>query len=366
LDRDFSVRPYAQGDEEEIVQLLTLVFGRWPHFDIPCHPLEHWRWKYLSNPVGRVITVAESMEGMIGCFHEPLLNVKIGDRFFLCSQGADQAVHPGYRRLGAYTQMRELAKRIRLDMGVGFHFSGSVEPIMIRGSIKRGEFKFPHPGRVFIRIHDLGLHLHTMPSHNTLLNRYGFYGVRLLNMLLNAIKPSEPLDHSLTVHEIKSFDERVDAFWDDIKEHYVFIVRRTTDYLNWRYCDTRGGGFIVKVVEENDRILGYSVLRVNRSSEGYPVGWIVDLLALPRRLDALHAMVVDAVNHFDKNGLNISICLILKGHLLGKVVARHGYLNSRRGPFMVYVPSYENSEMAKFDKSRVDEVHNVYGDYDWI
>ncbi len=55
------------------------------------------------------------------------------------------------------------------------------------------------------------------------------------------------------------------------------------EYLNWRYSDRRGGDYILKEAIEGERALGYVVLRVNGYQEKYPVGYIVDLLALPGR-----------------------------------------------------------------------------------
>lgn len=44
------IREYLPGDEESIMDLLIKVFGGWPHFDLNCSPMRHWRWKYLDNP----------------------------------------------------------------------------------------------------------------------------------------------------------------------------------------------------------------------------------------------------------------------------------------------------------------------------
>lgn len=364
----FEVQHYRLGDEHEIVQLLRLVFDGWPHFDIKCNPVDHWRWKYLDNPVGRIIcTLAVSGGKIIGCFHSPLLAVKIGDSIYLCSQGADQAVHPDFRRMGIYTKTREMAQKIRMEEGVEFHFSGSIVQLMIDSSIRRGEFRFPHEGEVFVRIHDVDEHLRKMPTGKYLLNKYGFLALRLINRIINALKSSRPLKQGLAINEIERFDERINDFWEKISMKYHFIVKRTEDYLNWRYCDPRAGAFIVKLAEEDEEILGYSVLRINRFVEDYPVGWLVDLLTLPDRPDAAHALVQDAVKYFDQNDVNIAICLINRGHAHAGIVKRYGFLNSRQGPFRVYVSYIQDSEnIRKFKESQVDEVHSVFGDYDWI
>lgn len=364
----FEVRPYRPGDEFEIVRLLGLVFDGWPHFDINCNPVDHWRWKYLDNPAGKIVcTLAVSDGRIIGCFHSPILEVKIGDSIFLSSQGADQAVHPDFRRMGVYTKTREAAQKIRVKEGVKFHFSGSIVQVMIDTSIKRGESLFPYDGKVFVRIHDIDKHLRKMPTDNYMLNKYGFYTMRIFNKITNALSFNRPIRQGLTIREIERFDERLSYFWKKIREKYYFIVKRTKDYLNWRYCDPRAGDFIVKLVEEDGQILGYSVLRINRFVKDYTVGWLVDLLTYPDRLDATHALVEDAVNLFDRNDVNVMICLINRGHMYEGVVKKYGFLNSRQGPFRVYVSHTRDSEdIRKFREGQVNEVHNVFGDYDWI
>jgi hypothetical protein len=50
--------------------------------------------------------------------------------------------------------------------------------------------------------------------------------------------------------------------------------------MNWRYCDPARGRFTVRVAERNGKILGYLVFKISEGS-----GYIVDLLALPGRID---------------------------------------------------------------------------------
>ena len=60
--------------------------------------------------------------------------------------------------------------------------------------------------------------------------------------------------------------------------------------------------------------MGYSVLKINRLREDYPIGYIVDLLALPDRLEVARVLISDAVRYFDERNINIVNCLTVKGH----------------------------------------------------
>ena len=60
--------------------LLHDVFKGWPHLDIPCSSLDHWKWKYWDNPFKpNVIIVNEEDGRIIGVNHSLGMRVKIGD-----------------------------------------------------------------------------------------------------------------------------------------------------------------------------------------------------------------------------------------------------------------------------------------------
>jgi hypothetical protein len=80
---DYVVRPYREGDEEGITELLVHVFEGWPKFDLNCTPIAHWKWKHQENPIGKsVVIVAESGEEIVGCLHAISLRMKIGDNIY--------------------------------------------------------------------------------------------------------------------------------------------------------------------------------------------------------------------------------------------------------------------------------------------
>ena len=77
---DHVVRPYKPGDEDQIIQLLDVVFDGWPHFNIPCTPLEHWEWKYLDNPRKKYFASVAEVDGrIVGCCHSIPVRIKIGE-----------------------------------------------------------------------------------------------------------------------------------------------------------------------------------------------------------------------------------------------------------------------------------------------
>ncbi|EMR73439.1 hypothetical protein MCGE09_00525, partial [Thaumarchaeota archaeon SCGC AB-539-E09] len=74
------IRLYETGDEENIIDLLQLVFEGWPRFDLEFEPIEHWKWKYLDNPTGlSTITVGVINDEIVSCLLNLPRMIKIGD-----------------------------------------------------------------------------------------------------------------------------------------------------------------------------------------------------------------------------------------------------------------------------------------------
>jgi len=111
----------------------------------------------------------------------------------------------------------------------------------------------------------------TLPTGNTILVSNGkFLGqsiintrtTKMINNIVNIFTFLISSDQIFTVSEISRFDDRINLFWNQIKDNYIFITEKTRDYLNWRYCDKRGGNYIVKIVEKD--ILSVHIFRNNQ------------------------------------------------------------------------------------------------------
>jgi len=56
------------------------------------------------------------------------------------------------------------------------------------------------------------------------------------------------------------------------------------------------------------------VLRIDRHQQDYPIGYIVDLLTLPNRLDVAMALVENAVSYLMGHHINMILCMFMKNH----------------------------------------------------
>lgn len=360
-----TIRMYQEGDENEIIDLLEYVFDGWPHFDIECTPLDHWKWKYLDNPTSNaVLSVALYDNEVVGCFGLLIQRIKIGDRIFLGSNGVDVAVHPDFRRIGIYNKMWCLINELENNTGIKFHYGVEGNPILIRKNLRLGFHLFPFSAMQFININDIDMHLRLMPTKYAQIKKYG---LKLLKLRARSYTGLPSLTDDINIYEIKSFDDRVNIFWDEIKDHYNFIIERKKDYLNWRYCDSRGGNYTVKIAVNNGHILGYMIIRVNRYIKEYPIGYIVDIITLPNSYYVVNKLVKNAIEYFDGNNINLIQSLVIKHHPYEEIFRAHGFVNIRRKLYLNYPPNVRiDDALNTFHKSPIDRIYFSFGDYDSI
>ena len=366
MSGDIVLRGYHSGDEKQIVELLQLVFNGWPKLDLNCDPIDYWRWKFLDNPEKTsCVALGISEDKVIGVVEEFLLKIRIGNHVYLSSYGADVGVHPDYRRIGIFNNLLELVRQIRKGTGSRLGYLVTSNPMLFKVFSER-QYLFPRTVLNLVKIRDIDEQLKAMPVEKAFLKRIGFKAVKFVNNLHNSVRGPVQLHKGIKIKEESIFDSRVDAFSKIVSEYHGFIVERDRDYLNWRYCDSRSGGFIVKLAEDDDgEILGYSVLRVNRYLDTYPIGYFVDLLALPGRFDVVEALTVDAVKYFDEQKTNIVNILVTAGHPYKKVLNKHGFLDSRI-KLQIFISSATEilDELNKLETLPPDKMHFSFGDID--
>ena len=108
-------RTYEPGDENKIVRFLSLVFKKWPKFDVEGSSLDHWLWKYK---IPESVVVAEDEDEIVGSFHSIPIKIKVGNDVIDSCQGVDVAVHPDYRGEGVYGKMRDKSYDTRIKNGI--------------------------------------------------------------------------------------------------------------------------------------------------------------------------------------------------------------------------------------------------------
>ena len=362
---------FEKGDVGKIIELLDSVFNGWPHFDLTCAQIDHWKWKYEANPSKLyAVVVAIIDDKIIGHSGSIFNKCKVGERILLCEQGADFAVDENYRGYSVSSRLMDCKNEyIKENIRSGLKFHVTSNPMVIKRDIQRDYARFPNPIINYIRIKDVNLHFEKKNIDKKLLKRYGLKVLKSTNRLASSIKPNMKIDKNKLIFEIKKikrFDDRIEQLWNDIKESYAFILERKQEYLNWRYCDPRGGDYIINQAENGEEILGFIVLRLNKYVKDYPVGVIVDLISLPDRLDVADALISDAMCFFDGNSINAVSAWTFKNHPYEKLMKRNSLMDSRARPsgFFEHFNLVERASDVK--DCPADKFHFQMGDTDWI
>lgn len=362
---EYHIREYQPGDEVEIAELLVTAFKGWPKFDLDCSPLDHWRWKYIDNPLKtNSVLVAVSDSHIVGCICGYYFKILVNGENLLGQHGGDLAVHPDYRKSGIFSELRLQKYELLSNTDTKLSFFLSTNPIVIESMKKRVRVNdFPHALTGMVRIKDFDMQLEKMPIENSLVNKYGFLSLKTLSNIRNRIMKQPDIGSNVFIKKISAFDERVDEFWKEVNDNHDFIFERSREYLNWRYCDSRAGKFIVEQAEEDGKILGYIVYNINRIRSDYPVGSIIDILTLPKRLDIAQALVKNAVDFFDEQDINLIKYINIEKNPNEIALKNNGFLDSRWNKYGFFYTPYGGEDKLS-EPLAANRFHFTFGDTD--
>jgi hypothetical protein len=330
MSQKYYVDKYKQGDEEQIVSLLIKAFKVWPFFDIECSPIDHWRWKYLDNPDHQSMLLhVKSGDEIVAVGQNILFNVKIKGEQYSAGYGTDACVHPDYQGQGIYGILSKVFIDKEQDEGVHFIYMVTVNPRVINSKSQRvaTPHSFPYKIKYMTRIEDLALHARV---HET--------GIkwRLGKIIEKAgSQPIRSTGSDKTLITVNKFDDTISGFLEKMHSYYDFIRVRTVENLNWRYLEPCGGKYLVRAVIEDGVVAGYAVFRINKLQE-YHLGYIVELLAPPDRVDNAEALLLDGLNYFQENNVNSVTYQVVEGHPYEKLVSKYGFSGGEANRIILY------------------------------
>jgi hypothetical protein len=191
--------------------------------------------------------------------------------------------------------------------------------------------------------------------------KYGYRTQRFLNKIKNVLNNPVKADKSYSINEVDRFDDSSVTFWEKVAPRYKFIVKRDKKYLNWRYSDPRSGAYTILQVRDEDELLGFIVTMIEMGN-GYPTGYVIDLLTLSLMNEVADVLVKAAVEKLDENGVNVIRTLLLEGHPYKIIFERNGFVDNKERLYIRYRtwPESEESEIIK--KSSPEEIHLMYSD----
>lgn len=100
---DIRVRPYSDGDEAQVLEVLRAALGEGPTGD---RSTRFFRWKHVHNPFGRsFMMVAEADGRVVGLRAFMRWRFTTGSSITEAVRAVDTATHPGYQRMGIFSRL---------------------------------------------------------------------------------------------------------------------------------------------------------------------------------------------------------------------------------------------------------------------
>ena len=351
-----ALRFFREGDETTMLRVLQGAFPAWPAVEIGVDPIDHLRWKLRSHEQAlQTHFVIEDGGEIIGSESFLAQHAKIGDQIALTCHVGDVCVRPDHQGRGALLQMYMFIMpqlRESYDAHLVFRPRNRSSAVVRQGDTRPIPFAN--------QVHALVRPLRPWPASGGL-SKAPRQLVAWARAALGDLPAPKQMVEPWELRQVPRFDERIDALWDEASRPFHFIVARDRERLNWRYADPRAGLFMLRLAEQDGRILGYSVLRVSHGT-----GHIADLLVLPGRVDVLCSLLRDALAIFRSQGLAKVEVWCATHHPYRETLRRCGFLLKwRTVPLTLNIYHPERFDPA-FLSDRRAAIHLMAGDTDLV
>ncbi len=285
-------------------------------------------WKTVDSPFGPDLIIAEVDGRIVNVDLNNFLNIKIGNSILFSEYAAYTTTHPDFRGKGIHDAKLAYKNKIKEKRNIQFTYLQSTNPIVINRQEKQGRLPFPHRISHMIRVKNLNIYFKNKKiEKNATLLKNGYTMLKILNKTYKILKPLPMSKQDFEIKTINSFEKRYDHFWDKIKENHAFILEKNQKYLNWRYCDSRGGQYITKAAVGSEGILGFVVYLLMGEDE-YFEGYLSELLTLPNRLDVASALLKSSCDYFDDHDVNSINYSVVDGHPYQALSESEGFIDT--------------------------------------
>lgn len=358
-----SVRLTRDNDLPAMEKLFLECFdGEWPPFQIDCSVLEHIEWKLNSDPKTRGEQIVATPEGDDDDVICAAIRIRrpgwMRGESRVLMDAADMSVRPDWRMI----RLSRYLRAARADLDQPDDFDVLLQWLPNHPATRKNTIDEPMLGnRVLVLCQPGSLRSMVAGSRGV----GGWPQVRrTLGQAARARLPRSGrgrVPHfGGQIVDLEGFDDRTDAVWDEAKTGFDFAVQRTHDYLNWRYADPRSGRFDIRAAVDGHELVGYCVTK----TQAEPAE-VVDLLVRPGRLDAVGALVSDAVTRIRNHG-DADIHLWLPTvHPYQATIRALGFYDSGRDPSLHYSTAVMTSEELAFLRDPALAVHITQGDSDF-
>lgn len=307
------------GEAKEILGLFDLVYqnGR---------SKEEFQWLYQNNPSGPArawLAVDEGSGTILSARPVFPWRMKVLNKEVIVAQAGDAMTHPAYQGRGIFTSLVKTAWSELAEQGIPLVYTfpndasmsihrkviGGTEVVRLRRMVKP------------LRTHDLFSKMFGRNIFSRWLGRALEFVMKILTENQTPLRARD-----LAIREVKRFDRRFDALWEQASKQFEVVCVRDSKFLNWRYIDTPKNRHIVLSVEQANEVLGFAVLEIEQSNSAGKSAYVVDLFAIqdPR---VLRSLLSGVVTYFRERGVVRITAWVAEESNLARVFKRAGFIS---------------------------------------
>jgi len=144
------------------------------------------------------------------------------------------------------------------------------------------------------------------------------------------------------------FDERHDALWERVREHYPCAVMRDASYLNWKYVTQPGQDFVRMELRRAGEVVAAAVLCIKEPDSGYRYrrAFLVEFVASPADRHVLYG-VFDAVYRECRARQADAIVFYVINDAIAEAAYRYGFLRREPTRYLLVCPPENDPELAR-------------------
>ena len=303
-----AVRRATLSDKPAIFSFLVQAYGENGRFKFP----ERWEWQFERNPykpddkIPVFIAVDENgkVVGQSAAMYEPL---KLGAEMVTLAWALDAYILPDYRgrNLGFET--------LRLNCESSPVWMGMIMAPSSRHILEKLGCQAVDNVNSYRRVAsfdtdsvNLGvrnrIHLDGFRNgmgkllHQLRMDKLGCLLINSATTVQDAFLELT-LDKGIVIQEQAVFDTSFDRFWEKVQYNFPVIIRRDSQFLNWKYKEQPDVNYQVFTASRDGELSGYVILRCAFPPETNS-GIIADILTDPKDNDSLRALLFHAVKYF--------------------------------------------------------------------
>lgn len=314
--KNAKIEIYRKGDEARINNLFNLVFEQ-------SRDLKEWEWKFAHGPVDArpYIVLAKDGEKLIGQYAIIAFYLKYLDQKMVVVQPVDNMIHQDYRggakgvQVKTFVLSEELWRQAGIDLAFGFPNRQAYvvgkrllkyrDLIKIENYFKRLSWRTALRKRIKIPL---------------LVDSLGWFSRLFIRLSITALVR---LRRDVYYQRVHTFDERIDSFWEKVKNQYEILVCRDCRYLNWRYCQNPSHKYYIVQAERNGEIVGLIIVKYEEHDD-VRIGFIMECLALKEPL-LMEGLIKKALLYLSENRTDYVLVRLASGDPINNAFKRFGF-----------------------------------------